>query len=163
VTTRHELLLSAKQKIAIKDIFCFFNGCQLSFVIKLHYCDLAINLVFYLDLLNNMGRGLAWDAIERQIAAKAYVSASENNINGADQRTSTFADTIHRYVIEYMPLDADPKRFSGRDPKRILTFLKKDVMPDVQKFSAAIGAVQASLNTVTHLKMTSCAWQLHCI
>jgi hypothetical protein len=95
-----------------------------------------------------MGRGLAWDAIEQQIATKAYiVSASKNNINSADQRTSMFADTIHRYVVEFMPLDADPKRFSGRDPKRILAFLKKDVMPDIQKFSAAINAVKALLNT----------------
>jgi hypothetical protein len=88
-----------------------------------------------------LGRGLAWDAIEGQIAAKAYVSASQNNINGADQRASTFADAIHRYVIEYQPDNADPKCYSGRPPMRKLTFLKKDVMPDVQKFSIAINAV----------------------
>jgi hypothetical protein len=45
-----------------------------------------------------------------------------------------------------MPLDSDPKRCSGSDPKRILTYLKKDVMPYVQKFSAAISAVQALRN-----------------
>jgi hypothetical protein len=67
----------------------------LSFVIKLHCCNLTINLAFYY-FTYNMGRGLAWDAIEQQIAAKAYVSASENNINGADQRASTFAGSIHR-------------------------------------------------------------------
>jgi hypothetical protein len=94
-----------------------------------------------------MGRRLAWDAIEQQIAAKAYVSASENNINGADQCVSTFADSIHRYVCEYQPLNADPKRFAGRDTKRILTFLKKDVLPDIQKFSAAIKKTKVALDT----------------
>jgi hypothetical protein len=44
-------------------------------------------------------------------------------------------------------LNADPKRFSGRDTKRILTFLKKDVLPDVQKFSSAINKTKIALDT----------------
>jgi hypothetical protein len=68
-------------------------------------------------LNSNMGRGLAWDAIERQIAAKAIVSASQNSINGADQHGADFAATVHRYVVEFQPSDAEAKKYGGRTAK----------------------------------------------
>jgi hypothetical protein len=94
-----------------------------------------------------MGRGLAWDSIERQVAAKAYVTASENSVNGADQKTQQFSEAIHRYVQQFAPPNSDPRKFSGRLPCTIYDFLKTQVFPDVQKFSAAINMVKKSLNT----------------
>jgi hypothetical protein len=65
-----------------------------------------------------MGRGLAWDWQERQIAAKAYVLATENNIVGADQKTSQFQESIYRYVQQYTPPNSDSTKYVGRTMKR---------------------------------------------
>jgi hypothetical protein len=94
-----------------------------------------------------MGRGLAWDWLERQLAAKAYVLASENNICGADQKTSKFQENIYRYIQQFTPPNSDPNKFSGRSIKSIYVFLKTEILPDVQKFSSAINVVKACLDT----------------
>jgi hypothetical protein len=41
-----------------------------------------------------MGQGLAWDWIERQVAAKAYCLQTENNTVGTDQKTSQFQENM---------------------------------------------------------------------
>jgi hypothetical protein len=55
-----------------------------------------------------MGRGTKWDAREREVAAKAWISATANNVSGADQKESQFAKTIRRYVIQFAPANAHP-------------------------------------------------------
>jgi hypothetical protein len=94
-----------------------------------------------------MGRGVAWCAAERQIAAKAFVSASENNIVGGDQKLSSFVHSLHKYVVQYGPKDCADKKFGNRVPQSIYKFLKSEILPDVQKFSIAINVVKASIDT----------------
>jgi hypothetical protein len=63
-----------------------------------------------------MGRGVAWCAAERQIAAKAFVSASENNNVGGDQKLLSFRHSLH--VVQYAPQDTTEKNGS-RVPQSI--------------------------------------------
>jgi hypothetical protein len=85
--------------------------------------------------------------LERQIAAKAYVLATENNVSGADQKTSIFQESIYRFIKQFTPPNSDPNKFSGRSMKSIYLFLKTEILPDVQKFSSAINIVKACLDT----------------
>jgi hypothetical protein len=94
-----------------------------------------------------MGHGLAWDAVERQVAAKAFLAASQNCVRGADQKTAQFISSIHRYVIEFTPKNSDPRRFFARTPHSIFKYIKSEILPDVQKFSCSITKVNITLNT----------------
>jgi hypothetical protein len=94
-----------------------------------------------------MGRGISWDAAEREVAAKAWISATANNVSGADQKESQFASAIHRYVIQFAPANADPRKYGGRKATSIFKFLKTDVMKDVNLFSISLNKVYASKPT----------------
>jgi hypothetical protein len=121
-----------------------------------------------------MGRGVAWCAVEQQVALNAFVSASENNIVGGDQKLSSFIFSLHKYVQQYSPPDDNDKKFGNRLPKSIYNYLKAEIIPDVQKFSTAIDGVKASIDTgnpsitdihcmtiAHHLKMSYAAGTRH--
>jgi hypothetical protein len=61
-----------------------------------------------------MGRGTKWDAAEREVATRAWINATSNNIKGADQKEMQFAKTIRRYVIQFAPPNANPQEYGGR-------------------------------------------------
>jgi hypothetical protein len=51
-----------------------------------------------------MPRGKQWTAIEKQNAARAYVLATKNPINGTDQKLTSFTKSIHNKLREIQPI-----------------------------------------------------------
>jgi uncharacterized NAD(P)/FAD-binding protein YdhS len=72
--------------------------------------------------LEDNGKRLAWDWLEQQIIAKSYVLATENNISGADQKTSKFKESIYRYIQQMSPPNSDTNKYGGRSMKSIYVF-----------------------------------------
>jgi hypothetical protein len=93
-----------------------------------------------------MTRGVAWDAFELQVAAKAYKIATSNRISGADQTARSFGDSIVRNVRELQPTDLldNDLRYSNRinASECILRNLKKNVFVDINKFARRLLSVE---------------------
>lgn len=95
-----------------------------------------------------MGRGKAWDSDENMVLAKAWIATSENPIVGADQKSKTFFDTLHRRVLEKGP----PRHtiVNGKYGLRTVESCRKhftELSADVQKFSVSLRKVHASCPT----------------
>ena len=48
----------------------------------------------------NMARGRRWDRFEKQTAAKAWIQATHNCINGCDKRSKDFQDVVFKFFFE---------------------------------------------------------------
>jgi DNA relaxase NicK len=94
-----------------------------------------------------MGRGTKWDAAECEVAIKAWISATANNVNGADQKESQFAKTIRWYVIQFAPANPHSQKYGGQGENSIFKFLKSDIMKEVNLFSHSLNKVDASKPT----------------
>lgn len=96
-------------------------------------------------------RGVAWDPQELQMVCRAYRMATENRINGADQTTLHFGDSIVRYLTDLQPRNLQPtdlryaNRVNGRES--ILRNLKKKVFLDIQKFQKRLLSINNKLPT----------------
>ena len=77
----------------------------------------------------------------------SWISATANNVTGADQKESQFAKTIRRYVIELAPANADPQKYGGRGETGVFKFLKTDAMKDDDLFSVSLNKEYASKPT----------------
>lgn len=91
--------------------------------------------------------GKKWDSYERQLAAKAYICATQNCVQGCDMRSKTFQESVFKYFKQLEPKDVDPHKFSNRGAANLWGCLRDLIFPDVQKFSGALMVVENSVPT----------------
>jgi hypothetical protein len=91
-----------------------------------------------------MGKAPTWTTKERETVALAWLRATNNGIQGADQKGEDFRNKIHVLFKALSPRDAPPGRFGDRPPKAIYVFLRDQVFPDINKFNESLRLIQAS-------------------
>jgi hypothetical protein len=91
-----------------------------------------------------MGKAPTWTTKEREVVALAWLRATNNGIQGADQKSEVFRNKIHALFKAFSPRDAPPGRFGDRPPKAVYVFLRDQVFPDINKFNESLRLVQAS-------------------
>jgi hypothetical protein len=72
------------------------------------------------------------------------MSATENSIKGADQRTEQFQESWLRFVKLCQPAGIEPTRYENRGARNIWCFLRDDIFPDVQNFGRALNVIKSS-------------------
>jgi hypothetical protein len=92
-----------------------------------------------------MGKAPTWTTKERETVALAWLRATNNGIQGADQKAKDFRNKIHvLFKALLSPRDAPPSQFGDRPPKAIYVFLRDQVFPDINKFNESLRLIQAS-------------------
>jgi hypothetical protein len=88
---------------------------------------------------NIMGKAPTWTMKEGEILVLAWLWATNNGIQGADQEKSkVFCNKIHALFKALSPRDAPQGQFGERPPKVIYVFLCNQVFPDVNKFNEVL-------------------------
>jgi hypothetical protein len=95
----------------------------------------------------NMGRAPAWLPEESEAASIAWIRATNNGIEGVEQRGSDFRSKVHNYMKAYSPSDAEENHYAGRGPKAVLDHLRTKVFSDIQKFNECLRQIQSSSPT----------------
>lgn len=92
----------------------------------------------------NMGRGKAWDVDENCLLARAWVSASEEPVAGADQKAKVFFDTMYRRFVEKAPCFGNvvEGKYGFRSSESCLKHVA-ELSADAQKFEVALRKVLA--------------------
>jgi hypothetical protein len=91
-----------------------------------------------------MGKAPTWTTKERETVALAWLRATNNGIQGADQKGEDFRNKIHAIFKALSPRDAPPGRFGDRPPKAIYVFLRDQVFPEINKFNESLRLIHAS-------------------
>lgn len=94
-----------------------------------------------------MARGKKWDKYEKQLAAKAWLRASYNSIQGCDMRSKTFQEIVFRYFKEMEPPCTDPLKYSNRGCYNLWSCLRDNIFRDCQKFGEAMMVIERSKPT----------------
>ena len=112
-----------------------------------------------------MPRGVRFCPIERQVASRAYRTASDNSIKGADQKLSMFDADVWRNVKKFQPPGVHEGKFSERSGANIVRLCKSSILNDIQKFSMAVRLVRAANPTgkVSKKDIECMAIANHCI
>lgn len=109
-----------------------------------------------------MGKAPTWTPQERETVALAWLRATNNGIQGADQKSEDFRNKIHAFVKALSPREVPLGRFYERPAKAIYVFLRDNVFPDVNKFNESLRLIQASHPTgVNEDNILSMAIALH--
>ena len=103
-----------------------------------------------------------WKAKEIAITCQAYISATDNPIDGIDQDFHTFSiDLIDRFKV-LSPSTCEPDAYYKRG-SRAYPYLRDNVFPEVQKFQKALRVVLVSNPTgVTEQEKEYPAVAIHC-
>lgn len=91
-----------------------------------------------------MGRAPTWSPKEREAASIAWLRATNNGIEGVEQRGADFREKIHTFLKIYTPRDADSNRYAGRSSKTVYEFLRDNIFPDIGKFNESLRLVESS-------------------
>jgi hypothetical protein len=94
-----------------------------------------------------MGRAPNWLPEECETAAIAWIRATNNGIEGVEQRGKDFRNKVHNYMKAYSPPTAAENCFANRGATAVLDYLKGKIFPDIQKFNKSIRTVYASCPT----------------
>ena len=103
-----------------------------------------------------------WKVDDIALACKAYISATNNTINGADQYFHTFSlDRVDRFK-HISTSDCVDGTYYKRDA-RVYPYLRDNVFPDVQKFHKSIRVVSISNPAgVTEKEKENTTVVIHC-
>jgi hypothetical protein len=93
---------------------------------------------------DKMGKGPAWTDKERELVTLAWVRATNNGIQGADQKSEVYRNKIHAFFKALAPAKYPAGCYGDRAPKAVHVFLRDKVFPDVNKFPESLRLVQAS-------------------
>jgi hypothetical protein len=112
---------------------------------------------------SKMGKAPTWLTKEREVVALAWlVHATNDGIQGCDQKGEDYRNKIHALFKALSPKDAPQGRFGDRPPKAVYVFLRDNSFPDVNKFNEALRLIQASHPTgVNEDNILSMAIALH--
>jgi hypothetical protein len=109
-----------------------------------------------------MGKAPTWRTKERETVALAWLRATNNAIQGWDQRGEDYRNKIYALFKAFGPRDAPPGHYGDRAPKAVYVFLRDNVFPDINKFNEALRFVQSSHPTgVNDDNIISMAIALH--
>ena len=102
-----------------------------------------------------------WKPHEIAIACKAYASATQNGIHGADQDLENFNADIIEKIRLLAPAGYLPDTYHERG-RRIYPYLRDNVFGEIQKFNKALRIVNSSHPSgVTNKQMVSMAIAIH--
>jgi hypothetical protein len=93
---------------------------------------------------NNMGKGVAWSAKEREAAALAWFRATNDATVGADQKIDEFQNKIFSLFKMHAPPDHRQGTYGDRTPTGVYNYLTKDIFPDIQSFNNDLSIVHNS-------------------
>jgi hypothetical protein len=111
---------------------------------------------------SKMGKAPTWLTKERETVALAWLRATNNGIQGCDQKGEDYRNKIHALFKAFGPRDAPPGHYGDRASKAVYVFLRDNIFPDVNKFNEALRLVQSSHPTgVNDDNIISMAIALH--
>ena len=87
--------------------------------------------------------GKRWTTAEVAVACKAFASATNDSIKGADQRAEDFNQKLVEILQQLSPASCEEGTYYFRGD-RVFPYLRDNVFPDVQKFNKARRIVEAS-------------------
>ncbi|KAG7369279.1 hypothetical protein IV203_032022 [Nitzschia inconspicua] len=108
-----------------------------------------------------------WTADECTVAAKAYVAATQDEINGADQTAADFSKRLNSFMKSFSPpACAGTGTYWDRDPDGrrgvIWQFLRDTVTKECQKFNVSLNRVRnANLSGLTEEEKVNVAVATH--
>ena len=111
-----------------------------------------------------MGRGLGYSLHERRALAIAYINASNDSVDGADQNVPEFGAKIITNLLTLQPTGAEPGHYVDRDETGVTQwqYLRDSVFGDIQKFNHSFLLVeQAEISGITDQEMINIAVALH--
>jgi hypothetical protein len=109
-----------------------------------------------------MGKAPTWLTKEREVVALAWLRATNNGIQGCDQKGEDYRNKIHALFKAFGPRDAPPGHYGDRAPKAVYVFLRDNIFPDVNKFNESLRLIQSSHPTgVNDDNIISMAIALH--
>jgi hypothetical protein len=109
-----------------------------------------------------MGKAPTWLTKERELVALAWLRATNNGIQGCDQKGEDYQNKIHTLFKAFGPRDAPPGHYGDRAPKAVYVFLRDNIFPDVNKFNESLRLIQSSHPTgVNDDNIVSMAIALH--
>ncbi|KAG7367739.1 hypothetical protein IV203_030410 [Nitzschia inconspicua] len=114
-----------------------------------------------------MPHGKKWTADECTVAAKAYVAATQDEINGADQTAADFSKRLNSFMKSFSPpACAGTGTYWDRDPDGrrgvIWQFLRDTVTKECQKFNVSLNRVRnANLSGLTEEEKVNVAVASH--
>jgi hypothetical protein len=125
--------------------------------------SISLVTLFYHHTSITMARGLNWTSSEVSAAAKAYVSATNNPLKGADQKLNDFVADILKKLEQLAPygLKTSDGTFHNRGFSA-WAHLRDSVFRDVQKFNEALRIVYLSVPSgVTEEQKINMAVAIH--
>jgi hypothetical protein len=114
-----------------------------------------------------MGRAKTWSAIEAEVAARAYIAATHDSINGSAQKAEDFAKRVHEEFSKLTPPGVgNTGTFTDRDPdgsqQTVWKYIRDTILKDTQKFNATLNVVlNSGLSGVTHDEKINIAVAMH--
>lgn len=90
---------------------------------------------------SNMGK--RWSSTEAALACRAYASATNDSVNGADQRAEVFNQKLVEVLELLSPSEVEEGTHYHRGD-RVFPYLRDNVFPDVMKFNKSLRVVEMS-------------------
>jgi hypothetical protein len=84
-----------------------------------------------------MGKAPTWLVKERGAVALAWLRATNDGIQGCDQKGEDYRNKIHG-IFKALSQKDGQGRFGDRPPKAVYVFLRDNIFPDVNKFNEAL-------------------------
>jgi hypothetical protein len=76
-----------------------------------------------------MGKAPTWLTKERETVALAWLCATNNGIQGCDQRGEDYQNKIHALFKPFGPRDAPPGHYGDRAPQAVYVFYMITTFP----------------------------------
>jgi hypothetical protein len=91
-----------------------------------------------------MGKAPEWTAKEREHASIAWFRATNNGIEGVNQRNQDFRNKVFDFFKVLAPMDALPGRYGDRSANSVYIYLRDKIFPSINKFNESLLLVQSS-------------------
>ena len=114
-----------------------------------------------------MGRKKTWTADECEGAAKAYIAATHDSVNGSAQKAKDFAQRIYSEFKKLSPPGTAGTgiwidRFGKPGDVRLWFYIRDKILKDLQKFNGKLNIVlNMGLSGLTHDQKVNIAVALH--
>jgi hypothetical protein len=114
-----------------------------------------------------MGRAKTWSSHEAELAARAYIAATHDSINGSGQKAEDFAKRVHEEFSKLTPAGVGGTgTYSDRDPdcsqQTVWKYVRDTILKETQKFNATLNVVlNSGLTGVTHDEKVNIAVAMH--
>ena len=92
-----------------------------------------------------MGRGVVWDAVERQALSRAWSNATHNGTQGCQQKAGQYWETVYNIFKKLAPAENTKSgTYGDRDVSAVKSMWQNTLSPYVQKFVGVLVKVKAA-------------------